>query len=77
MLTCSNIIAIQEQIKILESVSAYIPREEIEMIQEKSKAKIEAAKVLQRLIEELKKSKGYLMDEEMNAVEESLKHFQL
>jgi hypothetical protein len=77
MLTCSNIIAIQEQIKILESVSAYIPREEIEMIQEKSKAKIEAAKVLQRLIEELKKSKGYLTDEEMNAVEESLKHFQL
>ncbi len=77
MLTCWNIIAIQEQIKILESVSAYIPREEIEMIQEKSKAKIEAAKVLQRLIEELKKSKGYLMDEEMNAVEESLKHFQL
>jgi hypothetical protein len=77
MLTCSNMIAIQEQIKILESVSAYVPREEIEMIQEKSKAKIEAAKVLQRLIEELKKSKGYLMDEEMNAVEESLKHFQL
>jgi NADH:ubiquinone oxidoreductase subunit E len=77
MLTCSNIIAIQEQIKILESVSAYIPREEIEMIMEKSKAKIEAAKVLQRLIEELKKSKGYLTDEEMNAVEESLKHFQL
>jgi hypothetical protein len=77
MLTCSNIIAIQEQIKILESVSAYIPREEIEMIQEKSKAKIEAAKVLQRLIEELKKSKGYLTDEEMKAVEESLKNFQL
>ena len=77
MLTCSNIIAIQEQIKILESVSAYIPREEIEMIQEKSNAKIEAAKVLQRLIEELKKSKGYLTDEEMKAVEESLKHFQL
>ncbi len=77
MLTCSNIIAIQEQIKILESVSAYNPREEIEMIQEKSKAKIEAAKVLQRLIEELKKSKGYLTDEEMKAVEESLKHFQL
>ena len=77
MLTCSNIIAIQEQIKILESVSAYIPREEIEMIQEKSKAKIEAAKVLQRLIEELKKSKGYLTDEEMKAIEESLNHFQL
>ena len=77
MLTCSNIIAIQEQIKILESVSAYIPREEIEMIMEKSKAKIEAAKVLQRLIEELKKSKGYLTNEEMKAVEESLKHFQL
>ena len=77
MLTCSNIIAIQEQIKILESVSAYIPREEIEMIMEKSKAKIEAAKVLQRLIEELKKSKSYLTDEEMKAVEELLKHFQL
>ena len=77
MLTCSNIIAIQEQIKILESVSAYIPREEIEMIQEKSKAKIEAAKILQRLIEDLKKSKSYLTDEEIIAVEESLKLFQL
>jgi FtsZ-binding cell division protein ZapB len=46
-------------------------------MKEKSKAKIEAAKTLQRLIEELKKSKGYLTDEEMKAVEESLKHFQL
>jgi hypothetical protein len=43
------------------------------------KGKIEAAKlkVLQGLIEELKKSKGYLTDEEMKALEESLKHFQL
>jgi FtsZ-binding cell division protein ZapB len=45
-------------------------------MKEKSKAKIEAAKTLQRLIEELKKSKSYLTDEEMKAVEESLKHFQ-
>jgi hypothetical protein len=47
------------------------------LIKEKSKAKIEAAKVLQQLIEELKKSKSYLMDEEMKDVEELLKHFQL
>ncbi len=58
-------------------MKAYLPKEEIEQMKEKSKAKIEAAKILQRLIEELKKSKGYLMDEEMNAVEESLNHFQL
>jgi hypothetical protein len=54
-------------------MKAYIPKEEIELIKEKSKAKIEAAKILQRLIEELKKSKSYLTDEEMNTVEESLK----
>jgi FtsZ-binding cell division protein ZapB len=47
------------------------------LIKEKLKAKIEAAKVLQQLIEELKKSKSYLMDEEMKDVEELLKHFQL
>jgi translation initiation factor 2B subunit (eIF-2B alpha/beta/delta family) len=47
------------------------------LIKEKSKAKIEVAKVLQQLIEELKKSKSYLMDEEMKDVEELLKHFQL
>jgi hypothetical protein len=47
------------------------------LIKEKSKAKIEAAKVLQQLIEELKKSKSYLMDKEMKHVEELLKHFQL
>ncbi len=40
------------------------------------KGKIEAAKVLQRLIEEMKKSKSYLTDEEMKAVEESFKYFQ-
>jgi hypothetical protein len=46
-------------------------------MKEKSKAKIEAAKVLQQLIEELKKGKSYLTDEEMKDVEELLKHFQL
>ena len=68
---------LKEQIKILESLKALTPKVEIELMKEKSKAKIEAAKTLQRLIEELKKSKGYLTDEEMKAVEESLKHFQL
>jgi hypothetical protein len=75
ILTCSTINVLKEQIKILESLKAYIPKEEIELIKEKSKAKIEAAKVLQQLIEELKKSKSYLMDEEMKDVEELLKHF--
>ena len=56
-------------------MKAYIPKGEIELMKQKSKAKIEAAKVLQRLIEELKKSKGYLMDVEKKDVEELLKHF--
>jgi hypothetical protein len=60
----------------LESLKAYIPREEIEMTKEKSKVKIEAAKILQRSIEELKKSKSYLTEEEMSAIEETLKYFQ-
>jgi hypothetical protein len=58
-------------------MKAYLPKEEIEQMKEKSKAKIEAAKILQGLIEELKKSKSYLTDEEMKAVEESLNHFKL
>jgi FtsZ-binding cell division protein ZapB len=58
-------------------MKAYLPKEEIEQMKEKSKAKIEAAKILQGLIEELKKSKSYLTDKEMKTVEESLKHFQL
>jgi hypothetical protein len=47
------------------------------LIKEKSKAKIEAAKILQRLIEESRQNKSYMMDEEMKDVEELLKHFQL
>ncbi len=58
-------------------MKAYLPKEEIELTKEKSKAKIEAAKILQKLIEELKKSKFFLTDEEMKAVEESLEHFKL
>ncbi len=46
-------------------------------MKEKLKAKIEAAKVLQRLIKESRQNKSYLMDEEMKAVEELLEHFQL
>jgi FtsZ-binding cell division protein ZapB len=46
-------------------------------MKEKSKAKIEAAKILQKQIDELKESKSYLTDEEMKAVEESLKLFHL
>jgi hypothetical protein len=42
------------------------------LIKEKSKEKIEAAKLLQRLIEESRQNKSYMTDEEMNAVEESL-----
>jgi hypothetical protein len=52
-------------------------RKEIELVKERSKANIEVSKVLQSLMEELKKSKSYLTDEEMKAVEESLKHIQL
>jgi hypothetical protein len=68
---------LKEQIKILELLKALTPKVEIELMKEKSKAKIETAKILQRLIEELKKSKSYLTDEEIKALEESLKHFQL
>ncbi len=46
-------------------------------MKEKSKAKIEAAKVIQKQIDKWKKSKSYLTDEEMKAVEESLNLFHL
>ncbi len=46
------------------------------MMKQKLKRKIEAAKLFRGLIEELKKSKNYLMNEKMKSVEELLKHFQ-
>jgi hypothetical protein len=47
------------------------------LIKKKSKEKIQAAKILQRLIEETRQNKSFMRDEEMNAVEESIKHFHL
>ncbi len=45
-------------------------------MEEKSKAKIDAARMLQQLIEELKNSKSFLTDEEMRVMEESIELFQ-
>ncbi len=67
---------IQEQIKILQSSKIYIPREEIQLMKEKSRAKIDAARMLQQLIDELKNSKSFLTDEEMKGMEESIELFQ-
>jgi hypothetical protein len=68
---------IQEQIKILQSSKAYIPKEELQLMEEKSKAKTDAARMLQQLIEELKNSKSFLTDEEMKVMEESIVLFQI
>jgi hypothetical protein len=46
-------------------------------MEEKSKAKIDAARMLQQLIEELKNSKSFLTDEEMQVMEESIVLFQI
>jgi phage-related holin len=67
---------IQEKIKILQSSKIYIPREEIQLMEEKSRAKIDAARMLQQLIDELKNSKSFLTDEEMKGMEESIELFQ-
>jgi hypothetical protein len=77
MLTRSNIIAIKEQIKILESLKDYLPKEEIELMMKTSDDKIETARLLQSFTEELKKSRCYLTDKEIKAIEESLEFFQL
>jgi hypothetical protein len=67
---------IQEKIKILQSSKIYIPREEIQLMEEKSRAKIDAARMLQQLTDELKNSKSFLTDEEMKGMEESIELFQ-
>jgi hypothetical protein len=77
MLTRSNIIAIKEQIKVLESLKDYIPKEEIELMMKTSDEEIETAKLLQSFTEELEKSRCYLPDKEIKAIEESLEFFQL
>jgi hypothetical protein len=46
-------------------------------MEEKSKAKIDAARMLQQLIDELKNSKSFLTDEEMRVMEESIVLFQI
>jgi hypothetical protein len=50
----------------------FLPKEEIELTIEKSAAKIEAAKMLQHLIDQLRESVGYLTDENMQAIDVAL-----
>ena len=49
---------IQEQIRVLQSLKSFLPKEEIEMIEAKSEAKIQAALVLHQLVKELEKDPG-------------------
>ena len=49
--------------------------EEIEMIGQKSEAKIDEAKILHKLVEELKKDPGFLTPEEIQALEDNITVF--
>ena len=66
---------IHEQKLVLQSMTKYLPMEEIEMIGQKSEAKIDEAKILHKLIEELKKDPGFLTPEEIQALEENITVF--
>jgi hypothetical protein len=63
---------LQEQKLILQAGSKYLPMEEIEMIIQKSDAKIEDAKILHKLIEELRKKSGYMTESEIKSLAETL-----
>jgi uncharacterized protein YigA (DUF484 family) len=68
----SKALNLQERIKVLQSMTNFLPKEEIELTIEKSSAKIEAAKMLQNLIDRLWESEGYLTNENMQAIDVSL-----
>jgi hypothetical protein len=63
---------LQEQIKVLQSMTSFLPKEEIDLTIEKSAAKIEAAKILQNLIDHLRESEGYLIDEDIQFINVAL-----
>jgi hypothetical protein len=66
---------LQEQKLILLAGSKYLPMEEIEMIIQKSDAKVEDAKLLYKLIEELKKRSGYMTEDEIHSLSKTLQTF--
>ena len=68
----SKALNLQEQIKVLQSMTNFLPKEEIELTIEKSAAKIEAAKILQNLIDQLREGEGYLTDENMQVIDVAL-----
>ena len=72
----SKAMKLQEQKLILQARSTYLPTEEIEMIIQKSDAKIEDAKLLHKLIEELRKRSGYMTENEIQSLSEILQTFQ-
>ena len=66
---------IHEKKLVLQSMTKYLPMEEIEMIGQKSDAKIEEAKILHKLVEQLKKEPGFLTPEEVQALEDNITIF--
>ena len=66
---------LQEEIKELQSRKNFLPRAEIEMIGEKSEAKIEEAKVLQKLVAEYERKKGFIKRKEVFMLDQSLTLF--
>ena len=68
----SKALNLQERIKVLQSMTNFLPKEEIELTIEKSAAKIEAAKILQNLIDHLRESEGYLIDEDIQFINVAL-----
>ena len=66
---------IQERKRVLQSMKNFYSREEIEMISEKSKAKIAEATILHKLMENLTKNPKYLNNENIQVLTNSLPSF--
>jgi len=64
-----------EQVKVLQSLKNFLPREEVEMISAKSEAKIEEARVLHKLVNDWQKKSGFMTNETMQIVAQTLNNF--
>ena len=66
---------LQEEKMILQSMKVYLTKDEIELMDAKSKAKVEDALIIHKLIELEKQKLGYLTDQDINTLSEAIQAF--
>jgi hypothetical protein len=64
--------SIQEQIRIFQSMTNYLPMKEIEEIIQKAEMKLDDALILHKQIGELENQSGFMRDEDMKYLEKQI-----